>query len=86
MNHYGTEIRHHPLAGRESVDGKRTNAVFGSEPFLEFACDGFEVRVGCARTDHKKVGEIGYAAQIQYGDVLRFFIGGDMGNSEGERF
>ena len=72
-------IKHDPLAGRKSIHCRRTNAVIFLQPRLDFACDGFEMRLRRSGTDDKEIGEGGNLPQIENDDFFRFFIGSEFG-------
>ena len=59
VHHDAAEIGYDPLAERESIDAERLGIVFLFEPVVDFAGDGFELRLGLAGADDKKVGESG---------------------------
>ena len=71
------EIKHHPLAGGKSIDRDGSNRMILSQPCFEFVCNCFQLRLGRAGTNHKKICKCRDAAQIQHNDVFRLFVRGE---------
>ena len=72
-------IEHHPLAGGKSVNRYRAQRMVLTQPRFDFVRDGFELRLGRTRADHKEICEGRNAAQIQHNDVLGLFARGEFG-------
>jgi hypothetical protein len=71
------EIEHHPLAGGKSIDRDGSNRMLLSQPCFEFVCDRFQLRLGRAGANHKKICKGRDATQIQHNDVFRLFVRGE---------
>ena len=71
------EVEHHPLARRKSIDRNGTDRMILSQPRFEFVCDRFQLRLGRAGANHKKICKRRDAAQIQHNDVFRLFVRGE---------
>ena len=71
------EIEHHPLAGGKSIDRDGPNRMILSQSRFEFVCDRFQLRLGRAGTNHKKICKRRDAAQIQHNDVFRLLVRGE---------
>ena len=67
-------IEHDPLAGGKTVDRRGGDLVIFLQPGLDLAGNRFQVRFGCCRTNHKKIGEGRDVAEIEDDDVFRFFV------------
>ena len=71
------EIEHHPLTGGESINRDGPNRMILSQSRFEFVCDRFQLRLGRAGANHKKICKRRDAAQIQHNDVFRLFVRGE---------
>jgi len=71
------EVEHHPLAGGKSINRYRPNRMVLSQSCFDFVCDRFQLRLGAAGADHKKIRERRDVAQIQHNDVFRLFVRGE---------
>ena len=74
VGNYLQIIEHDPLARREPVNRGSGYFVVGFEPILYLAGDCFQMRLGCRRTDHKKISERRDAAEIEDHDLFRFLV------------
>jgi len=72
------EVEHHPLAGGKSINRYRPNRMVLSQSCFDFVCDRFQLRLGAAGADHKKIRERRDVAQIQHNDVFRLFVRGEV--------
>ena len=67
-------IEHDPLAGRESIDRNRAQAMIVLEPPFDFARDRFQVRFRRAGANHEKIGEGGDSPEIEDNNLLRLLV------------
>jgi len=67
-------IEHDPLARGKSVYRHGANAVFVSEPLLDFAGDRFQMRFRRSRANDEVIGEARDALQVEDDDVLCFLV------------
>jgi hypothetical protein len=71
------EIEYHPLAGGKSINRDGTDRLVLSQSRFEFVCDRFQLGLGRAGANHKKICKRRDAAQIQHNDVFRLFVRGE---------
>ena len=78
VDNYLQEVEHHPLAGGKSINRYGPNRMVLSQSRFDFVCDRFQLRLGRAGADHKKIRKRRDVAQIQHNDVFRLFVRGEL--------
>jgi hypothetical protein len=86
VDHDVRVIGHDPLAGRESIDGHRGDAVIGLQTVAQFAGDGLQMRLGRAGADDEEIRETGNTTEVDGEDILGFFLRGIVCAEAGELF
>lgn len=84
MDNHAAVIEDDPLARGIAVHGVGTDPMIALQRVLDFSRNRFQMRIGCAGTDHKKIGEIGNAAKVERDDVFRLFFKGGADAELGE--
>ena len=86
MNKHVAEIDDHPLAEGDAVDAQGMPPVIFVELLLEFVCDGLELGLGVARTDHEEIREGRDTPEVDDDDVFGFFIQGGLATEDCQLF